>query len=201
MRVAMPAVLVTVMVGGAAFGADGEHKDHKDLAGPRAHPPATQPGEPGFDGRPRRGQDMMQLLGALNLSDDQKTQVRDIQADFRQRMEAFRKDHGEEMKQLREEAQAARKAKDMAKGKEVGDKIRKLLEDNHLNLKDHLAKIRGVLNDEQKKIFDEKLKERMENSRPGMGGHANRRGERRRDRGEKDGATTRPAEEKKQLDI
>lgn len=198
-RLATPAIVAMCLIGGAAFGEPAK-KDGKDLGGPNAHPPATQPGERGFGRGPGgRGQDMMRFLSELNLSDDQKTQVREIQGDFRKKLEAFQKEHGDEMKALREEGKAAREAKDREKGKAVGEKMKKLADDNGLGMKAHLDKLRNVLNDEQKAKFDEKVKSRREKGPMGPGMEGGERGERRR--GEGHGPTTRPSDEKKNLDI
>src|SRR2546430_1130404 len=53
-KLATPAIVAMCLIGGTAFGAEGdkaerrERKEHKDLSGPNATPPTTQPGDRGF---------------------------------------------------------------------------------------------------------------------------------------------------------
>ncbi len=200
-RLMVPAIVAVCLAGGAVFG-EQEKKENKELSGPRAHPPATQPGESGFGRKPGgRGHEMMRLLSELNLSDEQKTQIREIQSDFFTKMKAFHSEHGDEMKALRDQFKEAMESKDREQAKEIGEKMKKLADENGVGLKAHADKIRSVLNDEQKAKFDEKIKEQIKKHRgmDGMG-PGGPRGERMRH--EKRPPTTRPAEqEKKELDI
>ena len=96
----------------------------------------------GDDGeRPRRGGGNMQrLFEGIELTDEQKEQVKTI-----------REENASKLEETRSEMRSARESGDREKMKEAGDKMKKLTEETN-------AAVREILTDDQKATFDENLK-------------------------------------------
>lgn len=86
--------------------------------------------------RGKHGDMMENLLGKLNLTDDQKAKVKEIREKYRPEFQEFEKAH-------KAEIEAAKEAKDFAKMKEIMQPIAGKREAM-------MKEIRGVLTDEQK---------------------------------------------------
>jgi Spy/CpxP family protein refolding chaperone len=131
------------------------------LAGPDAKAPQDGKGNRerrGFDGqRQREGGPLHGLLRDLKLTDEQKTQIREIAEDHRQEAEQYRKEHQDEIKKLQEEIKALHEK--IKAIHEKGPKPQAVIDD-----------VRAVLTPEQQKEFDarlEKMKERRDERREG----------------------------------
>lgn len=86
------------------------------LAGPKVTAQAATEGDSAFNAsaRPRPvvigPQRWLRLLRQVDLDAGQRAAIREIVAEFRQATGAFRDEHGERLKTLRQEAKAAREA-------------------------------------------------------------------------------------------
>lgn len=141
-----------------------------DLSGPPAPPEQGQGQQEGpgrgrqFNGeRPNRpGDRMMDIMRQLNLTDDQKAQVREImQANAGKGAE-----HRKEMKAAMDELKAAMESKDQDKIKAARQKVQQLREAGKAQL---VSQLSAVLTDEQKTQLQELMK------REGPGGPEGRR--------------------------
>lgn len=213
-RLVTMAVLGVALLGsGSAFGEDAKDAKDKTLSGPKAESPDSKPkGEGrGFSGEHRPGDRhhelMHELLKDLGLSDAQKEQIHAIGGEFRTKMQKWREEHKDEIQKLREEAKAAREAKDRDKGREAMTKLEALRKSgpDPKSMFDEMGK---VLNEEQRAKFEERLKEhreRMEKRREmwrdgeGRKGPEGDRPKPKRGEGEKGGEKKK--EEGKKLDM
>jgi Spy/CpxP family protein refolding chaperone len=113
----------------------------------------------------RRGemtQKVMETIKQLNLSEEQKAELKQIHEDAKVARETFKAEHGEELKALHEEMKAARQAKDIDKAKEIGGKIRELMAQGP-SPKDTMDKVKAVLTPEQQEQLKAKLEKFREN--------------------------------------
>jgi Spy/CpxP family protein refolding chaperone len=169
----------------AAHAEDGGSKpqggEKKVLAGPKADADQKGPGARGFDGKGGPGGPhgpIMDALRDLNLSEEQKTKVREIMAEFKQKVTAHREAHGEEINKLKQEAQAAREAGDKDKLRDLAQQRAKIME-GAPKPTELVTQIKGVLTPDQAKTFDaavEDAREKMQERRgdkmgPGGPGH------------------------------
>jgi Spy/CpxP family protein refolding chaperone len=116
----------------------------QDTPPPPPQQDAGRPGGPGGRMNPERQLEMM--TKALNLAPDQVAQIRTIQADSRKEMMALREDSATPQDQKREKIMAMRAASE--------------------------AKVRAVLNDDQKPKYDAmqaRMRDRMRDGRGGDG--------------------------------
>jgi Spy/CpxP family protein refolding chaperone len=91
----------------------------------------------------------------LKLSDDQKKKVDDIQAEFTDKSKDGLQAAKEAFASNREAIQKARKDKDKAALKQAMTPVREKVQDFVKARADYESKVRDVLNDDQKKTFDE----------------------------------------------
>lgn len=91
--------------------------------------PAEKPKRPeGYQPRPA-GEGMLQhLTKALDLTEAQQAQIKEILQAQRQAAQDWKKEHAEELKALQEQIKKAREEKDAEAIKAAAEKIRKLLE-------------------------------------------------------------------------
>lgn len=167
-RLVTMAVLGVALLGsGAAFGEEAKGSKDKTLSGPKAESRESKPkGEGrGFSGERKPGDRhhelMHELLKDLNLSDAQKEKIRAIGGEFRVKMQKWREEHKDEFQKLREEAHAAREAKDREKGREVMTKLEALRKSGP-DPKSMFEEMGKVLNEEQRAKFEARLKEHRE---------------------------------------
>ena len=125
-------------------------------------------GERGERGRGQLADRMHRLMEGVNLTEDQKAQVRPIMEEAAEKWRAFHEEHKEELDKLREEMKAAREAKDKDKAKEVGQKVRAIMEQADFR-GDAIEKIKKVLTPEQLATFEKNLEE-MKDRGPGERG-------------------------------
>lgn len=98
------------------------------------------------------------LLGTLNLTDQQKAQIKEILAAFKKDVDAWRAQHQDELQKIHAEIRAAREAKDKEKVQAAMKKLHTLLE-TAPKPREMLEKIKAVLTPEQKQKFEAELKE------------------------------------------
>ena len=132
----------------------------------------NHPGKgPGGPGGPRFDMPLIppRLMDELTLTDDQKSKVETLQAEFskqRDKLRAEQKDNPE-MAKLRDEMKAAHQANDKEKIRQLHEQ---LMERDHpiLDLrKQYMDKVRALLTDEQKKKLDEARDRIRERRGPG----------------------------------
>lgn len=111
-------------------------QDEADEVGP----PMMEPMGPMMDDEamppPPQDRPQMKLMALnralqdVNLTDQQKQQIKDIRQEHRQQMEQWRKDHEPELKDLKQKMEDARKQHkpQMERGRELWQKVRQLLE-------------------------------------------------------------------------
>ncbi|MBI1335507.1 MAG: hypothetical protein GC164_00935 [Phycisphaera sp.] len=152
-----------VLLAGTTLWAEPGTDKAQDMAGPKVKQGENAEGGRKFDGqrmhKDERGEAMHKLLESLNLSDDQKEQVRKIHADAVADRKAYTDQHKDEFESLRDELKKAIEAKDRDKVKEVRDKMKALWDAMPSKPMDVAAKIRAVLTPEQQAQFDAKLEE------------------------------------------
>ncbi len=137
------------------------------LAGPKAE--GFEKGErPGPGNGPmaeRRGEMMDGVRGALrdlNLTEDQKAQIKTIMDEARDSREKFMDEHKDEVRAIREKMKAAREAKDRDQMKQLGEELRGIMESGP-KPQDTMEKIKGVLTPEQRDQLQGKLDQWKEN--------------------------------------
>ncbi len=134
----------------------GEHGDH----GQRG-----KRGEKGErSGRDHRKAMHKRLFGGLELTDDQKAQIKEIMTKHGDERKAWHEAHKDEFHALRQKMREAREADDKDGIQGVRDEIKALIESAPKPDAAH-DEIRAVLNEEQQATFDErvaKMRERME---------------------------------------
>ncbi len=139
------------------------------LRGPEASD-TERPPERRFDGeRPRHhapGEQLREILKGLNLSEEQRTQVRSIMDKAREEAEKFREENKEKIETLREQLREAHEEGDPDRILELQKEMHAIMKNAPMNPKKITGEIRGVLDEAQARQFDEKLaeaKERMKN--------------------------------------
>lgn len=120
----------------------GAEEDDKVLRGPKARSERGDRG--GRFSHGRRVNAMRSLLRSLDLSDDQKDEIKDIRKANREEMKAWHTEHKDEIQEINK------------KIKELHDQKRKLMEASPAH-QDLPSKIRGVLDEGQQKTFDEQI--------------------------------------------
>src|SRR5438105_6400344 len=93
---------------------------------------------------------MKALFKGINLSGTQKNQVKAIREKYKGQEQALR----EQMKPLREQFAAARKANDTAKLEQLREQVRPQMERARALRQQQMQEVRGVLNAEQQKQLD-----------------------------------------------
>ncbi len=130
------------------------HHGEKGEHGPRA----DRPGEHGPKAMHKR------LFGGMELTEEQKTQVKETMRAFGDERKAWHEAHRDEIQALKEKMRAARQGDDKEAVKAVHEEIKALMESAPKPDAAH-DEIRGILNEEQQATFDEritKIRERME---------------------------------------
>lgn len=115
----------------------------------------------------RRGHLARALLKDIELSDDQKTEIREVMKEAAQARMAWHEKHKDEIKSLRDQMQQARKDKDREKAKQVMAEMRKLMQ-SAPKPTDTFDKVKAKLNADQSEQFEKnvaELKDRMEKRR------------------------------------
>lgn len=108
--------------------------------------PATQPSD---KGEKKKSPDLKEALDQLGLSEDQKTKIAAIQADFKKQAEAWDASHEAEIKELKGKVEAAKKAKDDAQLKQLETQKGDLMK-SRPNPKKSVDDIKAVLTADQK---------------------------------------------------
>lgn len=117
-----------------------------------------------------------QLFEGIELSKEQRQDVRNAMQTHRQGVQQWREDHEQEIKKLRERMREARREQDRDTAVAAFEELLKLSDDRP-KPEDLLEAIRGELNEEQVKAFNENVEEIKEKARQRM--------EERRDKAEK----------------
>lgn len=157
---------VAVLTGSVAF-AEGDPV----LKGPKAEGQTSKEGK-GFKGDrgPGKGAAMMDLIKELNLTDEQKTQMRTIMADGKKSMDDWRTANQAELDKINADIKAAHEAKDRDAAQKAHASRMELMK-SAPNPESNHAKIRAILTPDQQKTFDEKAaalkKQREENRHKG----------------------------------
>jgi len=133
----------------ARMGEDGERK----ARGPRHHHP---------------GPIFRHLLEGLELSDQQKTEIRDVLKNNGEKMRQYHEANKEKFEGIREQMKQAREDKDREKMKQLYEQMKQFHEGRPVKPEDVVQQIRTKLTPEQRETFDkrvEELKEKMEGAR------------------------------------
>jgi len=118
-----------------------------------AGPAATAPDRDGpLAERREILQDIREALASLNLTDDQKTKIKDVVEDFRKLREDYRADHKAELEPLLKDLKAAHEAKNEEQVKADLEKIRVIMEAGP-KPRELLMKLAALLTPEQRKDF------------------------------------------------
>ncbi|GAB4187668.1 MAG: hypothetical protein Kow00105_02360 [Phycisphaeraceae bacterium] len=131
--------------------------------GDRPHPRHFE-GKPGPKGPHARGDMAHRFFGGLDLTEEQKTQIRDIMKQFGEERRAWHEAHKEDFEALRDKMRAARESDDPEAVKAVHEEIKALMESAPKPDATH-DQIRALLTEEQQAKFDErvaKMRERMQ---------------------------------------
>lgn len=158
---------VAVLTGSVAF-AEGDPV----LKGPKAEGQTSKEGK-GFKGErgPGKGAAIMDILKELNLTEEQKTQVRTVLADAKKSMDDWRTANQAELDKIHADLKAAHEAKDRDAAQKAHARRMELMKSAPQPDANH-AKLRAILTPDQQKTFDEKiaaLKKQREENR-GKGG-------------------------------
>ena len=152
------------------------------LAGPNDQPREKNPSSRRFDGRKRRGHigdRVHQIMDDLNLNDQQKEQARQIMREQMQARKQWRQQHAKELDEIEQQM------------RELREKRHKLMADMPERHK-MIEKIRPLLDEDQRKILDEKVKQFRERAEKHGRSHHDRP-RKRREGGQPD-PSQRPAE-------
>ncbi len=153
----------------------GERRGMQDDDGERGERGPRGPrGERGEDGdrgpRGDRGdRGPRQLFAGMDLSDEQKEQVREAMMAHHEERKAWHEANKERFQSIREQMKAAHEAGDRETMQSLREQVRTLMESAPKPDATHDT-IRGILNEDQQAIFDErieKIRERMEQRREG----------------------------------
>ncbi len=176
-RTALAAVFATGLLIAPAYAQDGagesndrpaaESKEGKPDRGERKgkHGPHGDRGPRGHGHRFIRA-----LFKDIDLTEDQRVEVREIMEAGRDEMEAWRDEHRDQIKALREQMREAHQAGDDEKAAEVREQLRTLFE-SRPKPEDRADEIREVLTPEQTEQFDqniEAIKQKMQERRDEM---------------------------------
>ena len=105
---------------------------------PIPRPPAQRPYAPPGEAR------LEHLTKALNLTEDQQTQIKQILETQSQANENWRKEHGQELRDLHQQVQKARQENDTEALKAATQKFRELFKDRReaeKNVRDQIAAV------------------------------------------------------------
>jgi Spy/CpxP family protein refolding chaperone len=178
----MALLLTSLVLGAAATAAppEGKGEAKSDRKAQRAEQKeqkrsdkaaATQPGdETKVDRRKNMRQRMFnQLFDGIELTEDQKTEIHAIFEAGREEHQAWRTEHKDEFKEIRDQMREAHKARDEEKIEAAKERLRTLIESAPKPAQ-VMDEVRTVLTEEQQVKFDENreaLLERMrEHRRP-----------------------------------
>lgn len=162
---------LALIVAGMAFGGsqalaenanvDGDAPPAKKntLAGPKAEggKRLDRPG-PMAEQRANIMEAMRDLLKDLELTEDQKVQIKSIMEEAKGIREDFMEEHGAELDALREKMKEAREAKDREQMKQLADELRAIMEAGP-KPEATVNKIKEVLTPEQREKFDDRVAE------------------------------------------
>ncbi len=134
---------------------------------------ATKPGDnkgphakgPGMHDRALLGG----MLHGLNLTDKQEQQIKAAADDFREKQQAWSKEHGEQLKNLHEQMGDARKANDKEKMKDLRTQTQQLMQ-SRPDRKELTDKVESILTDEQKQQLQERREQQHEQAEHGKHG-------------------------------
>jgi protein CpxP len=110
-------------------------------------------GEHGMRGRGAMGGLGRGLLRDITLSDSQKEQLKTIHAKYQEQAKAVH----EQMKPMREELQAARKANDQAKLQALRERAKAPMQQLQTIHQQQLSEVRAILNADQQKQLDSNI--------------------------------------------
>lgn len=131
------------------------------LRGPEADSSADATGRK-FNGETRkRGELAQEVLATLNLSEDQKNEIRTVLVEARTKTKEWREANADKQKALMEEIKTAREAKDKDKAENAMKQLRELRE-GAPKPAEVIDNIKALLTAEQREAFDVKIKELRE---------------------------------------
>lgn len=158
MTLALAAVLTLGMTTAPAWSADNDG-DKKAKRAERAKKGEGEQGKKrGPGAHSKRGAHLHKALQGLDLSDQQKADIKKIMEEVRGKARARFEENKEAFAKLREEAEAARKAQDKEKLKELAKKRQELM-GGGANPQQVREKIMAVLTEEQRQKLHAKFKE------------------------------------------
>ena len=132
------------------------------LVGPKTSTvPGAQPGAGEMGGK-RHGPgvgEVRELLADLNLTDDQKAKIKSITEAFREKVEAYKTAHKDQIDKFRTDLEAAKTAGDKEKIRQLVQQREALMADAP-RPKDLIAEIKTVLTPEQQTTLDAKVEAR-----------------------------------------
>ncbi len=141
---------------------EGMHQRGERGEGMRHHGERGEAGERGPRGQRDRGAMARRLFGDMDLTDEQKEQIRDIMKAHGDERKAWHEEHKDEFQAIREKMRDARGDKDAMDA--ARKEVQALMESAPKPDATH-DQIRALLNEEQQATFDEriaKMRERME---------------------------------------
>lgn len=163
-------------IGLGALVAASAHGEDAPMEGPKVRQegerrrPAAE-GEMRSEARPERPDGLRRLFEGVNLTEEQKPQVRAILQEGAEKARAFHEEHKDELQKLREEARAAREAGDREKMKQIAEQYRAIMEKGPRG--ETIAAIKAILTPEQLVQFEanvakakEAFQHRMREGRP-----------------------------------
>ena len=157
-------VVAAVMLAVAVMGGVGTGVARAEAAAATSRPAVE--GE-GFRGPFARLEVLHKLLSELNLTDDQKAQIKEIVGPYHKELMAWKDANAAELEKLQAAFKAAREAKDRAAVKDAMEKLKALVE-TAPKPQGLLEKIKAVLTPEQWEKAKEVLKDWREEG-PGKG--------------------------------
>jgi len=118
--------------------------------------PEKKQRERGEDGeRKHKGKHPIgKLMRSLDLTEEQREQIKPIMEAHREKMQAYREEHKDEVQALREEMKAARQDQNEEAAKAAGEQLRAIWE-GRPKPEETLAQVRTHLTPEQQEKFDE----------------------------------------------
>jgi len=175
-------LVLTLGCSAAVYGADKADKPRdgqKRAQGDREH----RRGWPG--GHERRGF-LRHAIGQLDLTDDQKTAIRELAQAHHEKVKAYREAHKDEFEAIRGKLKQARKDKDREAGKAAMEQLHALRQNGPSPMQ-LVDQIKGQLTDAQAGKLDQMFaaaRERMEKRRAERGQRGD--GDRKRSKRDKD---------------
>lgn len=105
------------------------------------------------------------MFKELELSEEQRTQVKEVMQKHRDQVEAFREKNGDQIKKVHQDMRSAMMNKDYDAAHKVIDQIKELDKDRP-TFSSVLTDFKGILSSEQLAVVEKKIEEIKNNPRP-----------------------------------